>query len=149
MIWRLDRLGRSLKHLVEVVNELMARKVGLKSLHDPVDTTTPQGRLIFNLFASLAEFERDLIRERTQAGLSAAGPVAATAAGPKAYHAAPSRRLAQRKRSTGKASSAANRSPRNSGSRKRLYIPICATAACRLVSIVWTGVQAAQTKPKG
>jgi DNA invertase Pin-like site-specific DNA recombinase len=72
MIWKLDRLGRSLKHLVEVVNALMARKVGLKSLHDPIDTTTPQGRLIFNLFASLAEFEMDLIRERTQAGLSAA-----------------------------------------------------------------------------
>jgi DNA invertase Pin-like site-specific DNA recombinase len=50
----------------------MARKIGLKSLNDPIDTTTPQGRLIFNLFASLSEFERDVIRERTQAGLSAA-----------------------------------------------------------------------------
>ena len=71
-IWKLDRLGRSLGHLVEMVNLLMDRKVGLQSLHDPVDTTTPQGRLTFNLFASLAEFERDLIRERTHAGLSAA-----------------------------------------------------------------------------
>jgi DNA invertase Pin-like site-specific DNA recombinase len=71
-IWKLDRLGRSLGHLVELVNLLMDRKVGLQSLHDPVDTTTPQGRLTFNLFASLAEFERDLIRERTQAGLTAA-----------------------------------------------------------------------------
>jgi DNA invertase Pin-like site-specific DNA recombinase len=72
VIWKLDRLGRSLKHLIEVVNELMTRKIGLKSLNDPIDTTTPQGRLIFNLFASLSEFERDVIRERTQAGLSAA-----------------------------------------------------------------------------
>jgi DNA invertase Pin-like site-specific DNA recombinase len=72
VIWKLDRLGRSLKHLIEVVNELMTRKIGLKSLNDPIDTTTPQGRLTFNLFASLAEFERDVIRERTHAGLSVA-----------------------------------------------------------------------------
>ena len=72
VIWKLDRLGRSLKHLVELVNTLRERGVGLQSLNDPIDTTTPQGRLSFNLFASLAEFERDLIRERTQAGLSAA-----------------------------------------------------------------------------
>jgi DNA invertase Pin-like site-specific DNA recombinase len=72
VIWKLDRLGRSLRHLVELAGTLMERDVGLKSLNDPIDTTTPQGRLIFNLFASLAEFERDLIRERTQAGLMAA-----------------------------------------------------------------------------
>jgi DNA invertase Pin-like site-specific DNA recombinase len=72
VIWKLDRLGRSLKHLVELVNTLRERGVGLQSLNDPIDTTTPQGRLSFNLFASLAEFERDLIRERTQAGLSTA-----------------------------------------------------------------------------
>ena len=72
VIWKLDRLGRSLKHLIETVNGLLARGVGLKSLNDPIDTTTPQGRLVFNMFASLAEFERDVIRERTQAGLSAA-----------------------------------------------------------------------------
>ena len=72
VIWKLDRLGRSLKDLIEVVNELMTRKIDLKSLNDPIDTTTSQGRLIFNLFASLAEFERDVIRERTQTGLSAA-----------------------------------------------------------------------------
>jgi len=72
VIWKLDRLGRSLPHLVETVNALSARGIGLKSLNDPIDTTTPQGRLVFNLFASLAEFEKDLIRERTHAGLSAA-----------------------------------------------------------------------------
>lgn len=72
VIWKLDRLGRSLKHLVELINNLREQDIGLQSLNDPIDTSTPQGRLSFNLFASLAEFERDLIRERTQAGLSAA-----------------------------------------------------------------------------
>lgn len=72
VIWKLDRLGRSLNHLIGLVNGLIEKKIGLQSLNDPIDTTTPQGRLNFNLFASLAEFERDLIRERTQAGLSAA-----------------------------------------------------------------------------
>jgi DNA invertase Pin-like site-specific DNA recombinase len=72
VIWKLDRLGRSLKHLIDVVGLLLQREVGLRSLNDPVDTTTAQGRLVFNLFASLAEFERDVIRERTQAGLTAA-----------------------------------------------------------------------------
>lgn len=72
VIWKLDRLGRSLKHLIELVNTLRERGIGLQSLNDPIDTTTSQGRLSFNLFASLAEFERDLIRERTQAGLAAA-----------------------------------------------------------------------------
>ncbi|WP_045226966.1 recombinase family protein [Methyloterricola oryzae] len=72
VIWKLDRMGRSLKHLVELVGNLMERKVGLLSLNDPIDTTNAQGRLVFNLFASLAEFERELIRERTSAGLTAA-----------------------------------------------------------------------------
>lgn len=72
VIWKLDRLGRSLNHLIGLVNDLIEKKIGLQSLNDPIDTTTAQGRLSFNLFASLAEFERDLIRERTQAGLSAA-----------------------------------------------------------------------------
>jgi len=71
-IWKLDRLGRSLKDLVHLVQQLIDQGIGLCSLNDPVDTTHAQGRLIFNLFASLAEFERDIIRERTQAGLSAA-----------------------------------------------------------------------------
>jgi DNA invertase Pin-like site-specific DNA recombinase len=72
IFWKLDRLGRSLRHLVELVGHLAARGIGLQSLNDPIDTTSAQGRLVFNLFASLAEFERELIRERTQAGLSAA-----------------------------------------------------------------------------
>lgn len=72
VIWKLDRLGRSLKNLVELINTLNEKEVGLQSLNDPVDTTTPQGRLIFNIFGSLAEFERELIKERTIAGLEAA-----------------------------------------------------------------------------
>lgn len=72
IIWKLDRLGRSLKNLVQLVQELMDNNIGLCSLNDPIDTTSAQGRLVFNLFASLAEFERDIIRERTQAGLNAA-----------------------------------------------------------------------------
>ena len=72
VIWKLDRLGRSLKHLVELGNDLSKKEVGLRSLNDPIDTTTAQGRLIFNIFGSLAEFEKDIIKERTQAGLSAA-----------------------------------------------------------------------------
>jgi DNA invertase Pin-like site-specific DNA recombinase len=71
-IYKLDRLGRSMKHLLEMVAELEKREVGLVSLSDSINTTTPQGRLVLNLFASLAEFERDLIRERTKAGLESA-----------------------------------------------------------------------------
>lgn len=72
VIWKLDRLGRSLRNLVDIVGQLIHQGVGLKSLHDNIDTTTPQGRLTFNIFASLAEFERDLISERTKAGLESA-----------------------------------------------------------------------------
>ncbi len=72
VVWKLDRLGRSLKHLVDLVAELNERDIGLVSLNDPIDTTTPQGMLVFNIFAALGEFERELIRERTNAGLAAA-----------------------------------------------------------------------------
>lgn len=72
IIWKLDRLGRSLKHLFDLVQALIQKNIGLCSLNDPIDTTTSQGRLVFNIFASLAEFERDIIKERTKAGLSAA-----------------------------------------------------------------------------
>jgi DNA invertase Pin-like site-specific DNA recombinase len=83
VIWKLDRLGRSLKNLIDIVNELLLRKVGLKSLNDPIDTTTSHGRLTFNIFASLAEFERDVIRERTNAGLMAARARGRTGGRPK------------------------------------------------------------------
>lgn len=72
VVWRLDRLGRSLRDLVEVVTTLADRGVGLRSLHETLDTTTPAGKLTFHLFAALAEFEADLVRERTRAGLEAA-----------------------------------------------------------------------------
>ncbi|RTQ45117.1 recombinase family protein [Hymenobacter gummosus] len=72
VVWKLDRLGRSLKDLVTLVTGFQEQGVQFVSLQDHLDTTTAQGRLMFNLFASLAEFERDLIRERTHAGLTAA-----------------------------------------------------------------------------
>lgn len=72
VIWKLDRMGRSLQHLTKVINELIKRNVDVISLNDPIDTTTAQGKLMFNMFASLAEFEKDLIRERTMAGLDSA-----------------------------------------------------------------------------
>jgi len=72
VVWRLDRLGRSLRHLIEVVTGLDARGVGFRSLRESIDTTTAGGRLVFHLFGALAQFERELIRDRTVAGLTAA-----------------------------------------------------------------------------
>jgi len=72
IVWRLDRLGRSLKHLIELVGKLEKRKIGFKSLQESIDTTSPSGKLVFHLFGALAEFERNLIAERTKAGLAAA-----------------------------------------------------------------------------
>lgn len=72
VVWRLDRLGRSLIELVTVAQELAERKVELRSLTESIDTTTAGGRLIFNVFAAVAQFERDIISERTKAGLAAA-----------------------------------------------------------------------------
>lgn len=72
VVWRLDRLGRSLRHLLETVTALEQRQVAFISLTENIDTSTPGGRLVFHLFGALAEFERDLIRERTHAGLAAA-----------------------------------------------------------------------------
>jgi DNA invertase Pin-like site-specific DNA recombinase len=72
VVWRLDRLGRSLKHLIETITALNNRKIGFKSITEAIDTTTSGGKLIFHIFGALAEFERDIIRERTQAGLTAA-----------------------------------------------------------------------------
>jgi DNA invertase Pin-like site-specific DNA recombinase len=72
VVWKLDRLGRSLKHLISTVNELSDREVGFESLEEKLDTTTASGKLLFHIFGALAEFERELIRERTNAGLKAA-----------------------------------------------------------------------------
>src|SRR5207245_9063504 len=72
VVWRLDRLGRSLKHLIETITSLNNRRVGFKSIMENIDTTTSGGKLIFHMFGALAEFERDIIRERTNAGLQAA-----------------------------------------------------------------------------
>jgi DNA invertase Pin-like site-specific DNA recombinase len=72
VVWKLDRLGRSLRHLVDTVTGLADRGIGFRSLQEAIDTTTPGGKLVFHVFAALAEFERDLIRERTAAGLAAA-----------------------------------------------------------------------------
>src|SRR5512144_1117431 len=72
LVWRLDRLGRSLKHLIETITGLNDRQIGFKSITESIDTTTSGGRLVFHIFGALAEFERDIIRERTEAGLTAA-----------------------------------------------------------------------------
>jgi DNA invertase Pin-like site-specific DNA recombinase len=72
VVWRLDRLGRSIRHLIDLVAELDGRGVGFRSLQESIDTTTPGGRLVFHVFAALAEFERDVVKERTMAGLQAA-----------------------------------------------------------------------------
>ena len=72
VVWRLDRLGRSLKDLIERITDLHNRNIGFKSLTENIDTTTSGGKLIFHIFGALAEFERDIIRERTNAGLTAA-----------------------------------------------------------------------------
>ncbi len=84
VVWRLDRLGRSLKHLIETVATLAERGIGFKSLGEQIDTTTPGGKLVFHVFGALAEFERDLIRERTHAGLAAARARGRTGGRPKA-----------------------------------------------------------------
>lgn len=72
VVWKLDRLGRSLQHLLETVALIESKGAGFRSLTEQIDTTTPTGRLIFNVFASIAEFERDLIKERSAAGREAA-----------------------------------------------------------------------------
>jgi DNA invertase Pin-like site-specific DNA recombinase len=72
VVWRLDRLGRSLPHLIATMTDLEEQGIGFKSLTENIDTTTSGGKLIFHIFGALAEFERNLIRERTQAGLTVA-----------------------------------------------------------------------------
>jgi len=72
VVWKLDRLGRSLNHLIQTVTQLGDQKIGFKSIQESLDTTTSGGKLIFHIFGAIAEFEREIIRERTQAGLNAA-----------------------------------------------------------------------------
>ncbi|WOI52996.1 recombinase family protein [Parvularcula sp. LCG005] len=72
VVWKLDRLARSLRHLTDIVTDLEAREVGFRALQDPIDLTTSQGKLIFHIMSALTEFEREIIRERTLAGLAAA-----------------------------------------------------------------------------
>jgi DNA invertase Pin-like site-specific DNA recombinase len=72
IVWRLDRLGRSLRHLIDTITALDARGIGFRSITEAIDTTTSGGKLVFHIFGALAEFERDIIRERTNAGLQAA-----------------------------------------------------------------------------
>src|ERR671916_504900 len=83
VVWRLDRLGRSLPHLITTMTSLEERGIGFKSLTENIDTTTSGGKLIFHIFGALAEFERNLIRERTQAGLTAARARGETGGRPK------------------------------------------------------------------
>jgi len=72
VVWRLDRLGRSLKHLIDYVSDLSSRGIGFVSLTESIDAASPAGKLVFHVFGALAEFERNIIRERTMAGLAAA-----------------------------------------------------------------------------
>ena len=83
MVWRLDRLGRSLRNLLELVEKLKERKVGFRSLQESMDTSTSGGNLIFQVFGALAEFERNIIRDRTNAGLAAARARGRTGGRPK------------------------------------------------------------------
>jgi DNA invertase Pin-like site-specific DNA recombinase len=84
VVWRLDRLGRSLRHLIDTVTDLQERGIGFKSLQESIDTTTSGGKLVFHIFAALAEFESQIIKERTQAGLTAARARGKTGGRPKA-----------------------------------------------------------------
>ena len=82
VVWKLDRLARSMKQLIETIEKLRLRNIGFRSLTESLDTTTPQGRLVFHMFGALAEFERSLIRERTRAGLEAARRIGRTGGRP-------------------------------------------------------------------
>ena len=82
VVWKLDRLARSMKQLIETIEKLRLRKIGFRSLTESIDTTTAQGLLVFHMFSALAEFERSLIRERTRAGLAAAKRIGRTGGRP-------------------------------------------------------------------
>jgi DNA invertase Pin-like site-specific DNA recombinase len=92
VVWRFDRLGRSLKHLIELMNEMERAGIGFCSLQESINTTTPGGKLVFHIFGALAEFERNLIRERTKSGLDAARARGRKGGRPKAAAAPPASR---------------------------------------------------------
>jgi DNA invertase Pin-like site-specific DNA recombinase len=94
VVWKLDRAGRSLKHLIELLTKLQERGIDFISLTEKIDTTTPGGKLIFHIMGALAEFERDLIRERTNAGLEAARARGRTGGRPKALKSPAKRAMA-------------------------------------------------------
>ena len=98
VVWRLDRLGRSLRHLIETITGLHGQGIGFRSLTESIDTTTSSGKLVFHIFGALAEFERDLIRERTQAGLIAARARGRTGGRPKVKAFQDPRKLAAARR---------------------------------------------------
>ena len=83
VVWKLDRLGRSLRHLIDVINDIHSRGIFFKSIQENIDTATPGGKLVFHVFGALAEFERDIIRERTLAGLASARKRGRTGGRPK------------------------------------------------------------------
>lgn len=93
LVWRLDRLGRSMQHLVTLVADLKDRGITFRSLHEGIDTSTINGELVFNIFASLATFERELIRERTSAGLASARARGRLGGRPKKHNDATIRRI--------------------------------------------------------
>lgn len=93
VVWRLDRVGRSVSHLIEVVGELERRGVALQSLNEQIDTSTSSGKLVFHVFSAIAEFERNLIRERVSAGLAAARKRGRIGGRPKAVDAAKARSI--------------------------------------------------------
>lgn len=122
MIWKLDRLCRSLYHLIEIVTLLEQQYIGLVSLNDPIATTTAQSRLVFCIFASLAEFEREVIRERTLAGLASARRQGQLLGRQKGLPKAAEQKPALPKASTKRTSIQSNTSPASYTSRKPRYI---------------------------
>jgi DNA invertase Pin-like site-specific DNA recombinase len=103
VVWRLDRLGRSLKHLIDTITQLQERGIGFRSITESIYTTTSGGKLIFHVFGALAEFERDIIRERTKAGLAAARARGRRGGRPRAV---PPKKLAQLQALSGDTSTA-------------------------------------------
>lgn len=124
VVYKLDRLGRSLWHLVNLINFFMEKGVHFQSLSDNIDTNSPQGKLMFNIIASLAEFERDLIRERTKAGLEATRTWGKKEDVRKVYQKKPRTSLTPRNPSTNNANSAFKKSPTVSGLASRRCINI-------------------------